>query len=689
MKANAPFDRTQPRARLRRAAGWLLFALLLSAARAERSGAEVLAFDPIVASPDAGHETPAMLSAAWKALTNERRIARKLDARLDWYFKEHARFEAGLRETDVAAIRTAGRALQLTLWADRHGHRAACRETGVEDGRVAAWGGGEAGNRGLPPWQGLLSQALETAPFAAEGPTLASTLVDWNGRLMSVYGEALGEFALAEARRAFTVIEYDRMPRLFKEQQLVMTGLVDPQDESATDPWEPPALLLGGSVKSFRDLTSVRVELRSNHLAPRKAGAPAGGLQSYLLSIEERSENSRVLETWTRAVNRLLADWRRSGTLEFEMRADPNTAASVAAAGKGFTLRPGEPRRFLTAEGAYRVLAQAEGMKPIDQIHRVARGSVTTAILAFEPATLPRRTRHDGAVVAVAISPDGRLVASLSRRSLLVHSADSGQGRYYQAASDESGFGDFLAFESENRLLFCPGEGRLSRCTLGATPTLTALPLPDGFTPVAFHRALGLLAGTRSVTYATRDISSWRLDSPSTPWVANAAAPALAVFDASGERFAWWNSTGGIMLREKGATRSLASVGAPPWGLEFSADGNSLVVAQWQGLSTLPLAGGGPAEWALALRPSSAAVRGPGTMWAVATDDRSVLLLDGQGPKALRAARELPEQILHLAFSPDGRFLAMGGWFGLVGVIEAASARILWQSKPTPIAEVP
>src|SRR3954470_5030285 len=310
-----------------------------------------------------------------------------------------------------------------------------------------------------------------------------------------------------------------------------------------------------------------------------------------------------------------------------------------------------------------------------------AGGTVTVAArrgaLVYDRARRTARVfhDHDDAVTAVALSRDGRQLATggtdtqVALRDLATGTPATHLRRHTAAVRA-------LQFTPDAALLMSAGDDG----------TVRWWSAPDGgwltgliTRAAAFHTAEVSPDGRQRVAGGEESVSYWPVALP--PFTGHAVPPAAVTFSADGTLLA----TGGpdqrvIVWNRDGRTRARLSTPAAVTAVLFQADG-SLVTADERGVVAVVDPAGGPAARTVARHDGAVtglALSHTGRLGASTAADGTVQLWDpaGHSPaRVLPSAAGGPADAV--AFSPDGRTLAIGGKDGRVTVWDLPRARRL------------
>jgi tricorn protease-like protein len=253
---------------------------------------------------------------------------------------------------------------------------------------------------------------------------------------------------------------------------------------------------------------------------------------------------------------------------------------------------------------------------------------------------------HDTAVVALAFSPDGALVASGSVDETI---------RLWEAATGK----EVLRIEAHAGVV---GSVAFS---------------PDGKT---------LASGGEDFTVRLWDVATGREPQRCEgheDWVFAVA------FSPDGATLASGSGDGTLRMWEAASGREIRKIAGPGGdilGVAYSPDGRTLAagcedwsIRLWDadtGTERNPLKGHTDKVFDVAFSPD-------GRILASGSDDGTVRLWDASTGLEIRSMDGHKKWVRTLAFSPDGKMLASGGWDGAVRVWEAATGReLLVLSKP-------
>ncbi|MFE2144559.1 hypothetical protein ACFXA3_22960 [Streptomyces sp. NPDC059456] len=274
-----------------------------------------------------------------------------------------------------------------------------------------------------------------------------------------------------------------------------------------------------------------------------------------------------------------------------------------------------------------------------------ARSSRVWDLLGAGVAGAPRTTEA-GAPEAVALSPDGLLLALGYRNGLVAVHAAAG-GREALALPCPAGPVGALAFSPDGRLL-ATGTPWALHLWDTATGLPVGPPLTDhtgGIEDIAFSVSGRLLA---TASYDETVLVYERAAGASRPTPLAAEAVAVALRERQPVR-----------LPPVQAEAALVRVAFSPDGRRIAATTAACSVRMWDPVTLRPL-GAQPAGRVVV--PSCLAFSPDGSVLATAAADRTVSLHD---PATGATVRELPTghraRLQRLAFSPDGRLLATVG----------------------------
>ena len=319
----------------------------------------------------------------------------------------------------------------------------------------------------------------------------------------------------------------------------------------------------------------------------------------------------------------------------------------------------------------------------------VAAASGTRIGLWDLDLTAPRSTitRHTGAVVAAAFTPDGATLATaaLDQTTRLWSVADPRHPAPLASIPTDANQMDTLpvAFSPDSRVLMTGGRGYTARLWDITTPTdPRAVATLSGHTEAVFTAAF--TADGRSLATGSWDNSArlWTLPNPvlgghtdrvmAAAFVQDGRVLATASLDST---VRLWNPRGLEVLAVLRHPDSVRAIAATQDGAVIATAGDDKVARLWdiadpRAPRALAAITGHPSELrALAISPD-------GTTLATAGNDRATRLWDITDPRAPRPITTITghtDRVYSVAFSPDGRTLATSSYDGTARLWDVAN----------------
>jgi WD40 repeat protein len=404
--------------------------------------------------------------------------------------------------------------------------------------------------------------------------------------------------------------------------------------------------------KSLVVLRESKIELRDPEGRDVKSKLAGGhGLAAFAFT----SDGAKLLSAWSEDKTVLVHDMKK-GKIESSIDYPDEPVSTVALAPDGKSLA------FVTGD-------DKKTVKLWDLKSRSVK------------ATLEG---HGGVVTSLAFSPDGKSLAT---------GCDDATGRIFDAETGKlittleghQGSVQTVVFAPGGKVVATGGLDYEIRLWDAANGALNAkVPLPSGATAIALARD-GLIAAARSSWILLHDpvsgLSLGKLetggDLRSISWSADGKT--LLSVDASGKLVLWT-----IKLRTAGA-RLRGEVRAPVKSVALSPDGKTLVSCEHLE-KTVKVRDAGSGEVVATLEGHDAAVNvvawsADGTLVASGAEDANAIVW-GAAERKKKVTIEAGAKVQSIAFSPDGKTLAVGGNKRSLGLWAVETGKLVAKLAP-------